>query len=195
MGGDGPGCAAPPRAVCDTVGVSNPSPVEDQTRIDPPRDSDASGKGSGAPDGGPDKEPEKPSGPQRTVVKYGLALTVLLAGAILCSMLSLPLVIVSGVLALGAMVCAVICLVAGIRAGQVAQAIVTGVIGFIVAGYVLVSAISTVLIWDIRADFEACMADSITEQATAVCQNDYNTQVGDWFERLTGQPMPGSQAD
>ncbi|SMY12474.1 hypothetical protein BJEO58_02070 [Brevibacterium jeotgali] len=176
-------------------GVSNPSPVDDKTRIDPPRDTDATGKGTGAPDGGSDKDPEKPSGPQRTVVKYGLALTVLLAGAILCSMLSLPLVIVSGVLALGAMVCAVICLVAGIRAGQVAQAIVTGIIGFIVAGYVLVSAISTVFIWDIRADFEACMADSITEQATAVCQNDYNEQVGDWFERLTGQPLPGSQAD
>lgn len=175
--------------------MSNPSPVDDKTRIDPPRDSDARGTGPGAPDGGPDKDPEKPSGPQRTVMKYGLALTVLLAGAILCSMLSLPLVIVSGVLALAAMVCAVVCLIAGIRARQVAQAIITGVIGFIVAGYVLVSAISTVLIWDIRADFETCMADAITEQATAVCQNDYNTQVGDWFERLTGQPLPGSQAD
>ncbi len=187
------GCSPGPYATL--WGVSNPSPVDDKTRIDPPRDDDASGKGSGAPGGGSDKGPEKPSGPQRAVVKYGLALTVLLAGAILCSMLTLPLVIVSGILALGAMVCAVICLVAGIRAGQVAQAIVTGAIGFIVAGYVLVSAVSTVFVWDIRADFEACMADAITEQSTAVCQDDYNSKIGDWFERLTGQLLPGSQAD
>lgn len=178
--------------------MSTPSPVDDKPRIDPPHDGDANGKGPASGKGsgkGPDKEPDKPTGPQRAVVKYGLALTVLLAGSILCSMLSLPLVMVSGVLALAAMVCAVICLIAGIRAKQVPQAVVTGIIGFIVGGYVLVSAISTAFIWDIRAEYETCIGDAITEQATAVCQNDYNTEVGDWFERLTGQPMPGSQAD
>lgn len=181
--------------------MSTPSPVDDKSRIDPPRDGDAhdsgpdeTGRGTGTgPNSG--KEPDKPTGPQRAVVKYGLALTVLLAGSILCSMLSLPLVMVSGVLALAAMVCAVLCLIAGIRAKQVPQAIVTGIIGFLVGGYVLVSAVSTAFIWDIRAEYEECIGDAITEQATAVCQNDYNTQVGDWFERLTGQPMPGSQAD
>jgi hypothetical protein len=192
--------------------VSTPSPVDDTPRTPPP----AGGPGSGGqspsdprsdgpagtgpegkgPDGtGPDGTgPEKPTGPQRAVVRYSLALTGLLAGAILFSMLSLPLVMLSGVLAVAAMICAVICLIVGIRAGQVPQAIVTGVIGLIVGGYVFVSAVSSAFIWDIRADYEECISDAITEQTRALCQEDYNSQIGDWFENLTGQPLPGSPA-
>ena len=71
------------------------------------------------------------------MVRYSLALTGLLAAAIICSMLSLPFVMLSGVLAVAAMICAIICLVAGVRAKQVPQAIVTGVLGLLVAGYVI----------------------------------------------------------
>ena len=202
--------------------MSTPSPVDDTPRTPPPAGGPGpggqspsdprsggpagSGPNGGGPNGtgpngsgqngkGPDgKDPQKPTGPQRAVVRYSLALTGLLAGAILFSMLSLPLVMLSGVLAVAAMICAVICLVVGIRAGQVPQAIVTGVIGLIVGGYVFVSAVSTAFIWDIRAEYEECISDAITEQSRAECQGDYNSQIGDWFENLTGQPLPGSPA-
>lgn len=187
--------------------MSTPSPVDDTPRSTPPAggpgDGPARGEQPGSPQsGGPStggtggKGPDSgPTGPQKAVVKYSLTLTGLLAAAILCSMLSLPLVMLSGVLAVAAMVCAVLALVTGVRARLVPQAIITGVVGLIVGGYVLISAISSVLIWDIRAEYEQCLSDAITEQSRAVCQNDYNTKIGDWFENLTGQPLPGSPAD
>ena len=182
--------------------MSTPSPVDDTPRTPPPAGGSGpggqspsdprsggpagSGPNGGGPNGtgpngsgqngkGPDgKDPQKPTGPQRAVVRYSLALTGLLAGAILFSMLSLPLVMLSGVLAVAAMICAVI--------------------GLIVGGYVFVSAVSTAFIWDIRAEYEECISDAITEQSRAECQGDYNSQIGDWFENLTGQPLPGSPA-
>ncbi|WP_291798721.1 MULTISPECIES: hypothetical protein [Brevibacterium] len=147
----------------------------------------------GTEDPGTGGTPE-PTGPQKRAVKLGLVLTLLLAGAVLTSLLPLPFVIVSGVLAVAAIVCAVMSIVAGVRAGNAAQAIVTGVIGILVAGYVLVSAASTAAIWPLRQEFEDCVSHALTEQAQATCQNDYSSGVADWFEKLTGQPLPGSQS-
>lgn len=189
--------------MCETGTVSTPSPVDDTPRNPPStggpgadgQEPVPSGPGGPTGTGSDGSGPEKPSGPQRAMVRYSLALTGLLAAAIICSMLSLPFVMLSGVLAVAAMICAIICLVAGVRAKQVPQAIVTGVIGFLVAGYVFVSAVSTAFIWDIRAGYEECSADAITEQSRAVCQQEYNEKIGDWFENLTGQPLPGLPAD
>ncbi|WP_051297911.1 hypothetical protein [Brevibacterium album] len=148
--------------------------------------------GSNSPGEPGGQEPEGPTAPQKRAVKLGLILTLLLAGAVLTSLLPLPFVIVSGALALAAIVCAVMSIVAGVRAGQAPQALVTGIIGLLIAGYVLISAVATAAIWPIRQEFEECIAHAITEQAQATCQSEYGTGVADWFESVTGQPLPAS---
>lgn len=186
--------------MCDTVTVTAPTEQPPRTDDHPRRrrreqerrrrrgDVDPSAAGAGQ-DGSPKKDQE-PTPEQKRAVKQGLILTGLLLAALVCSMMPLPFPAIAGVLGIAAGVWAVLYLIAGIRSGRGAQAIVSGIAGILISGYLVVAALGTVLIWPIRAEFEQCTSSAITEQASASCQKAYDDGIAGWFEKVTGQKPP-----
>ena len=123
--------------------------------------------------------------------REGTILALLFGGALLATTLPLPYRMAAGVLAIAALVWVVRYFIAGARTKQKGNWILLGVLAALSCLYMLLSTLGTLAIWPVQAEYESCLREAITQQATVGCTTEYNTGLSSWFEEMTGQPFPG----
>jgi len=116
---------------------------------------------------------------------------LLLAGALLVSLLPLPFKIFSALFAIAAIVYGIRYMIAGAQARGGRNWLTLGILGLLACGYLLLGALGTAVMWPVQAEYEECSRSAVTQKASADCAADYESNIKSWFERVTGQPYPG----
>lgn len=149
------------------------SPVDQKPRAEPDRTEDADTRAAAARN------------------REGTILALFFGGALLASTFPLPYRMAAGVLAILALVWVVRYFIAGARTKKKGNWIVLGILAALSCLYLLLTTLGTIAIWPVQAQYETCIREAITEQASVGCTAEYNSGLSTWFEEMTGQPYPG----
>lgn len=138
----------------------------------------------------PTPEEEKQAAPAR----HGLVLIMLILASVLTFTYPLPFKLAAIAFAIAAIVWSIRYIVAVVRTQQ-KRNMSLGILGGLLSLYLIVSAMSSVVLWPVQTTYEECVRDAITEQAQLSCTSEYQSGLGNWFKQITGQdlPMPGAK--
>lgn len=161
------------------------------------------GSGNGGPDGGrpgnggsggrsgrnpnkpqkterPQPTPEQAAATSRSVLHFGL----LMLGAVLTMQLDLPWQLASIAFAVAAVVVGVRAMVRALKEGQRGGIAALLVFGLVLSGMLVVSTISSLVLWNETMERQQCLNSAITVTAQERCEQAYQESIDDRFELI-----------
>lgn len=125
---------------------------------------------------------------QAAPARHGLILVLLVLASVLTFTYPLPFKLAAAGFAIAAIVWAVRYIVAVVRAKQ-RRNISLGILGGLLSVYLVLSTLSSVVLWPVQSTYEQCVRDAITQQAELTCASGYEEGLSSWFTQITGQQL------
>lgn len=132
-----------------------------------------------------DHGPTPPAAPRHTTYRNVRIFVVLLVGAALTTNLALPGKAAAPVLGIGAVVFGIISLVQLVRYRLSTLLRVSVVLGLALSALLTVGTAAMVVVWPVTADYETCISQALTQQATSACTRQYEQTLLDWQQSLS----------